>query len=92
MTSIAYPIRVDSDVKAAAAAVADYYGFDLPTVTRAFWKQMIRTQSIPLSLRSEEPNDESLEAIRETEEIIAQHKAGEGYRTARELLDAARAQ
>lgn len=56
----------------------------------AFWKQMVRTESIPLTLRSEEPNEESLGAIRETEEIFASHRPGEGFKTARELLDAAR--
>ena len=90
MASVTYPIRVDDALKGEAARVADYYGFDLASVTRAFWKQMVRTGSIPLTLRSEEPNEESLEAIRETDEIIAAHKPGEGFLSARELLDAAR--
>ncbi len=89
MSSITYPIRVDSDLKAKAADVATYYGFDLASVTRAFWTQMARTQSIPLTLRSEEPNEESLRAIRETEEIIARHKAGEkvGFGSAQDMFE-----
>lgn len=90
MASVTYPIRVDDALKRDAARVAEHYGFDLASVTRAFWKQMVRTESIPLSLRSEEPNEESLEAIRQTEEIFASHRPGEGFKTARELLDAAR--
>ncbi len=70
MASVAYPIRVDEDIKKSAAHVAEFYGFDLASVTRAFWRQMIRTNSIPLSLSNEEPNEESLEAIRETEDIL----------------------
>lgn len=43
-------IRCDDADKKAAAAVAEFYGFDLSSVTRAFWKQMARTQRIPLDL------------------------------------------
>lgn len=91
MASVTYPIRVDDEVKKGASEVAAHYGFDLASVTRALWMQMIRTKSIPLTLTDEEPNEESLQAIRETEEIIANHKPGEGFKSARELLDAARA-
>lgn len=84
MASISYAIRTDEKLKREAARVADYFGFDLASVTRAFWKQMVRTQSIPLSLRSEEPNDESLRAIRETEEMVA--NGSTGYATVDEMF------
>ena len=62
-------IRVDEAEKQQAAAVAEYYGFDLSSVTRAFWKQMIREQRIPLSLGNANPNAESLESLREIDEM-----------------------
>ncbi len=71
MGATTYPIRVDDNLKSSAAEVAEYYGFDLASVTRAFWKQMARTKSIPLSLSYEEPNEASLAAIEETKAIIA---------------------
>lgn len=56
-----YTLRVDEDVKRGATEVAEYYGLDLASVTRAFYKEIIRTHSIQLSLgRGEEPNEESL--------------------------------
>lgn len=64
-------IRVDEVEKQQAAAVAEYYGFDLSSVTRAFWKQMIREQRIPLSLGNAEPNAESLESLREIDGMAA---------------------
>lgn len=82
-------IRCEEKDKIAAQQVAEYYGFDLSSVTRAFWKQMGRTHRIPLDLGNEEPNDESLEAIRETEELIARGSTGRSYFSGRELLDAA---
>lgn len=83
-------IRCDEADKVAAAAVAEYYGFDLSSVTRALWKQMARTNRIPLDFQSYEPNVESLQAIRETKEIIAAGGTGESFYDGRSLLDAAK--
>lgn len=87
MSSTTYPIRVEDDLKRSAAEVAEYYGFDLTSVTRAFWKQMSRTRSIPLSLTFEEPNDESLQAIEETAAIVASG-GGRRFKSTGELISA----
>jgi DNA-damage-inducible protein J len=83
-------IRCDEEDKRAAAAVAEYYGFDLSSVTRALWKQMARTRRIPLECNSYEPNEESLAAICEAQEFFASKEKGALYASASELLDAAR--
>lgn len=83
-------IRCDEADKKAAAQVAEYYGFDLSSVTRAFWKQIGRTGRIPLDLGNEEPNEESLASIREAEEILAKGGTGQSFDSAHDLLDAAR--
>ena len=84
-------IRCDEEDKRAAAEVAEYYGFDLSSVTRALWKQMARTGTIPLDLGSYEPNAESLASIREAAQIEAEGGTGESFSSGRALLDAARA-
>lgn len=63
-------IRASKEVIAQASQVAESYGLTLAAATRAFWTQMARTGSIPLSFEAERPNEESREAIRETQEII----------------------
>lgn len=83
-------IRCDERDKQAASKVAEYYGFDLSSVTRAFWKQMGRTGRIPLDLGNEEPNEESLKSILEADEIIAAGGTGVSFDSGRALLDAAR--
>lgn len=88
MAASSVTIRVDSDVKEGASRVAEHFGFDLSSVTRAFYLQMIRENRIPLNLEDPEPNDESLEAIRETDEMI-RTGAGKGYRTGHDLIQAA---
>ena len=83
-------IRCDEADKKAAAEVAAYYGLDLSSVTRALWKQIGRTRRIPLDLSMEEPNDESLAALAETEQMIASG-SGASYKSGAGLLAAARA-
>lgn len=89
--SVSYALRVDEKLKEEVSAVAEYYGLDLATMTRALWSQIARTKRIPLEFSDEEPNEESLEAIRQTREMI-QNDTGKAYTTARELLDAALAE
>ncbi|MBR3328138.1 MAG: type II toxin-antitoxin system RelB/DinJ family antitoxin [Atopobiaceae bacterium] len=69
--TVSYAVRVDEDIRDRASEVARHYGLDLASATRAFWTQMANTGCIPLSFSYEEPNEASLEAIRETEEIFA---------------------
>ena len=77
-------IRVNEADKRAAAEVAEHYGFDLSSVTRAFWKQMVRERRIPLNLGNYEPNDESLESLQEAKEIFASGKTR--FKNSDELL------
>lgn len=76
MASTTLTIRVDDDLKREAAEVADYYGLDLSSVARAFYKQMVNTRRIPLTFAPEEPNAESLEAIREGDAFLSSGEKG----------------
>jgi DNA-damage-inducible protein J len=80
-------IRVDEQTKRDAAEIVEDFGLDLSSVTRAFYRQIVRERRIPLTLSYPEPNEESLESIRDAEAILA--SGGHGYRSARDMLDAA---
>lgn len=84
-------IRCSEADKRAVAKVAEFYGFDLSSVTRAFWKQMGRTGRIPLDLGNDEPNEASIASILEADEILANGGTGVSFDSGRVLLDAARA-
>lgn len=88
MATSTLTIRIDSDLKSEAAAVCDYYGLDLSTATRAFYKQMVNTHCIPLTFASEEPSEESLRAIAEGDEFLASGRPGR-FGDAKSLVDAA---
>jgi DNA-damage-inducible protein J len=63
-------VRVDDETKLKASDIAEDFGFDLSSVTRAFYRQMVRERRIPLNLSYEPtPNEQTLAAIREAEEI-----------------------
>lgn len=76
MATTTLTIRIDDALKREASEVADYYGLDLSSVTRAFYKQMVNTRRIPLTFAPEEPNAESLETIREGDVFLASGKEG----------------
>lgn len=67
MTSIT--VRIDEPTKQRLSNIADDFGLDISSITRAFYKQIIREQRIPLNLYYEEPNEKSLESLRQSEEI-----------------------
>ena len=74
MTSVT--VRVDEATKLAASSIAEDFGFDLSSVTRAFYKQIVREQRIPLNLEYPKPNKESLDSIKDAERIITDCEPG----------------
>ena len=76
MTTASVTVRVDEATKQAAASIAEDFGFDLSSVTGAFYRQIAREQRIPLTLAYPKPNRESLEAIRELGEMRASGVTG----------------
>lgn len=82
-------IRCNEEDKKAAQEVAEYYGFDLSSVTRAIWKQMARTKQIPLDFGYEIPTAETLRAAEEGEKILAQGGTGQSFTSGADLIEAA---
>ena len=80
-------IRVDEATKREAQEVVNMFGFDLSSVTRAFYKQIVREHSIPLNLSYVQPNEESLQAIAETEAMIRGEIPATSYSNCQEMLD-----
>lgn len=85
MTTSSVTVRVDKQIKEAAARIAEDFGLDLSSVTRAFYSQIVREQRIPLTLEYPRPNEESRQTIREAEAAIASGKAR--FENAEEMFD-----
>lgn len=88
MAASSLTIRLDSNLKDEASRIVEHYGLDISTAMRAFLTQIVNTNAIPLSLDYEQPNEESLAAIRETNEMIA-NGSGATYRNGHDLIQAA---
>lgn len=88
MPASSLTIRIDQTLKESAAEVAECYGFDLSTVVRAFFTEMVYTKSIPLTLDYRQPNAGSIKAIEETKTMIADGD-NPTYSSGREMIEAA---
>ncbi len=86
MSATSVTVRVDESTKRAVSAIAEDFGFDISSITRAFYKQIEREQRIPLNLEYPKPNKESSESIRDAETIISERRPG--YATADEMFEA----
>ena len=86
MATASVTVRVDEATKREASEIAEDFGFDLSSITRAFYRQIVREHRIPLNLEYPRPNKESLESIREADEIAA--NGGPSYASAEEMFAA----
>lgn len=82
-------VRVDEKTKEQATEIVEDFGFDLSSVTRAFYRQIVRERRIPLNLSYEIPNDETATALKEGAGIMAKGGTDSSFSTGRDLLDAA---
>lgn len=80
-------IRVDEETKRQVSQIVEDLGLDLSTTVRAFFRQIIREQRIPLNLSYEVPNQDTMEALRESEQIIA-NPGGGRFQNAQEMYRA----
>lgn len=67
-------VRVDADTKQKAANIAEDLGLDLSSVTRAFYKQIVREKRIPLNLSYTTVPPETMEALDEAKNRLADGK------------------
>lgn len=70
MANTSMNIRMDSEVKKQAEAIFNEIGMNMTTAINIFLKQSIRENGIPFELKIAQPNAQTLEAIKEGEEII----------------------
>lgn len=64
-------VRVDEDTKRKASLIAEDLGLDLSSVTRAFYRQIVRERRIPLDLSCAPLPAETVDAWNEAKRIAA---------------------
>ena len=72
-------VRIDSNVKENAEKVFAHLGITPTAAISLFYNQVIRTNSIPFELKADLPNDKTLSAINEVEEMEKSPEKFKGY-------------
>ena len=72
-------IRMDKDVKEQAQRVFAQLGMDMTTAVNVFLRQVIRSNGFPFELRLDTPNEETLAALREVQEMKKNPSIGRSY-------------
>ena len=70
--TVNYSIRLDENLKKQSFAVIKEYGLTPAQVIKMFFRQIAETRAIPVSLKykSNEPNEETKQAMREVEQGV----------------------
>lgn len=79
-------VRIDEKVKKAAEKVFNEVGITASTAINMFYKQVIRTNSIPFEIKAEVPNKKTLKALKEVEDMEKHPDKSRSYKNVDELM------
>lgn len=77
--------QVDTEVKNQSEAIFSQLGLNLSTALNIFLRQAIRVGGFPFEVRLEQPNSDTVEAIKESE-ILLQDPAAKRYADVEDAL------
>ncbi len=80
-------ISIDSDIKAKAQELFADFGLDLSTAINMFLRQSVRENAIPFNISREVPNEETVAAIMEMDDILSGKIPAKRYSTTKELFE-----
>ena len=80
-------VRIDSIVKTEAETIFLELGLTPSTAINLFYKQVIRTGSIPFKIQLEKPNRKTMRAIKEAERIEKYPNKKKVCNSVEELID-----
>ncbi len=79
-------VRIDDKIKKEAEMVFENIGITPSAAINLFYKQVIRTNSIPFELKAEIPNEETLLALDELEKIENGNSEYEKFESVDDLM------
>ena len=80
-------VRIDGNIKADAEAVFSELGLTPSTAINLFYKQVIRTKSIPFPIKAEIPNRKTIKALKEAKKIEKHPSKYKKYVSVEELME-----
>ncbi len=85
--SVNMNIRMDETTKKQAQQLFAEFGLDMTTAINMFLKQSVREQRIPFELKVHVPNAETIEAIKEVEEMKKSGNFGKTYKDVDKMFE-----
>lgn len=79
-------VRIDNETKKQAEEVFANLGLTASTAINLFYKQVIRTGSIPFELKIDAPNRKTIRAFKEVEKMEKHPQKSKRYKTTDELM------
>lgn len=86
MSSVSMNIRMDKSIKEQAQELFAEFGLDMTTAINMFLRQSIREHRIPFELRINMPNEDTLEAIREVQQMKKNPSLGKSYNNVDDMM------
>ena len=80
-------VRIDATTKADAEAIFLELGLTPSAAINLFYKQVIRTGSIPFALKTCRPNKKTIKALKEVEQMEKGFKKAKDFKTVEEFLE-----
>ena len=87
MAKVSTNISIDAETKAKAQTLLSEFGMDLSTAVNIFLKQMIYEGSIPFTITREIPNRVTIEAMKETQEMLSAPEKYKRYDSVDSMLE-----
>lgn len=87
MSTTNMSIRMDTELKKQAEAMLASMGLNMTTAMNIYLRQIVRQGKIPFEIATDIPNAETLEAIKEMDDIINGKIPAKKYTNAKELFE-----
>ncbi|MBE6574527.1 MAG: type II toxin-antitoxin system RelB/DinJ family antitoxin [Ruminococcaceae bacterium] len=87
MAKVSTNISIDAETKSKAQVLLADFGMDLSTAVNIFLKQMVYEGAIPFTIAREVPNDITLAAMREAQEIDKHPEKYKKYSDVDEMME-----
>ena len=78
--------RIDSKLKTQAESLFDQLGMNMSTAITVFLKQVVRLRKIPFEIALDAPNDETVAAMTEANEIASGKRKVKSYKNAKAMI------
>lgn len=86
MAKVSTNISLDPKLKEEATKLFSSFGLDLSTAITLFLSQSVREERIPFEIRKNVPNKDTIEALKEFEEMKTNKKKYKRYNSFEEII------